>query len=339
MIRYIHPVFPGVAQGVVDEIYAQIKRDFGRVVEPFVLHSPLPTLLAGGWMVCREAELVGTVSRNVKEAVAAAVSMLNRCPYCVDAHTIMLASTGDYAVADAISSSCYWRIGDAKLRSIVDWALATGMPGRGGDGSPPFSPEEAPEIIGTAVFYHYISRLATVLLGATPLPSSRSWLRSPLKHVAGLMFRGAVQRPKNAGESLRFLPDAAGSKEPEWAKANPFVAQAFARFAEAIEEAGESALPSDVRGLVSGFVGKWSGETLGIGNYWVEVETRKLEEASKSAAQLALLAALAPHQIDEEIILRFRRHFAEDYFLLGALAWASFKAAQKIGGWIQPKWI
>lgn len=33
----------------------QIQREFGARVEPFTLHLPLPELLAGSWMACRES--------------------------------------------------------------------------------------------------------------------------------------------------------------------------------------------------------------------------------------------------------------------------------------------
>ncbi len=336
MIKYIHPISTTVAQGDIAEIYAQIKRDFGRVVEPFTLYSPVPKLLAGGWMVCRETEVVGNVSRPVKEAVAATVSMLNRCPYCVDAHTIMLASAGKGAVADAISKARFDRIDDHKMGAIVDWVLATGTPGRNVFVSPPFSPEEAPEIIGTAVYYHFINRLATVLLGETPLPSTRPWLRRLLKWIASLKFRSAVGRSKSAGDSLGFLPVASEVNEPLWAKTNPVVAQAFARFAEAVEEVGKFSLPKDVRDYVSRYVGKWNGETPEVSKRWAEAEARNFfAEDKKSACELALLAALSPHQISREDIVRFQRHFPGDNLLLGSLAWASFTAACRIGTWLQ----
>ena len=53
MIKFIHPVEPSEAKGLVADVYAQIKRDFGRVAEPFMMHSPSPNLLAGAWMACR----------------------------------------------------------------------------------------------------------------------------------------------------------------------------------------------------------------------------------------------------------------------------------------------
>jgi hypothetical protein len=80
MIKYIQPCKPSSATGLTAQVYTQTKRDFGRVAEPFLIHSPVPNLLAAVWMVCRETELVGQVPRNSKEAVAAAVSQLNSAP-------------------------------------------------------------------------------------------------------------------------------------------------------------------------------------------------------------------------------------------------------------------
>jgi hypothetical protein len=78
-VRYVHPVAARAAQGLVGEVYGQVGREFGALVEPFTLHSPSPELLAGAWSACRESLLVGYARREVKEAVAATVSRINRC--------------------------------------------------------------------------------------------------------------------------------------------------------------------------------------------------------------------------------------------------------------------
>lgn len=117
--KYIHPVKANSAEGLVSQVYAQIKRDFGSLVEPFTLHSPSPKLLAGVWMVCRETELAGNVRRDIKEAIAATVSKINQCPYCVDAHTIMLNATGKRNVARLISNENYDQISDSEVRACV----------------------------------------------------------------------------------------------------------------------------------------------------------------------------------------------------------------------------
>lgn len=335
MIKHIHPVNVRSAKGLVALVYSQIKRDFGKVVEPFQLHSQLPKLLAGAWMACRETELIGSVPREIKEAVAATVSKLNSCPYCLDAHTIMLKATGEHATANSISHARYNQIYEIKMRSIVQWVLKASTPNWKGPSLPPFSQSEAPEIIGTVVFYHYINRMVTVLLGKTPLPSNSSWLKNPLKRIASMMFSSAVHRAKIPGESLKFLAPANLPEDLKWAKANPIIAQAFARFAAIINVVGEQTLPLRVRERVSSFVNKWQGEKFGISRSWVENETRGFNEASKSAAQLTLLTSMVPNQVDKSTVLRFKRNFPEDKLLLGALAWGSFTAARKIGTLIQ----
>jgi hypothetical protein len=55
VIKYIQPVSEATAEGLVAEVYSQIKEDFGMLVEPFTLHSPSPQLLAGIWMATRES--------------------------------------------------------------------------------------------------------------------------------------------------------------------------------------------------------------------------------------------------------------------------------------------
>lgn len=335
MIKYIHPVKTGLAQGLVAEIYAQIKRDFGRVVEPFVLHSPLPELLAGAWMACRETELTGIVPRSTKEAVAAAVSTINRCQYCVDAHTIMLDAIGEHIIASSINRSRYSQIADAKVRSIILWALGTNTPQTEVPTLFLSNPQEAPEIIGTAVFYHYINRMATVLLGETPLPSNSPWLKSSLRRIAGSMFARSAHRLVTPGESLKFLPPAELPADLYWAEANPVIAKAFARFSAVVDEVGERNIPLEVRKHVAAFINKWQGEPVGPGKNWIEYETRGFDEAAKSSAQLILLTSVAPWQIGEYDVLGFRKHFPDERLLLSTLVWGSFLAARKIGTWIR----
>jgi AhpD family alkylhydroperoxidase len=317
-------------------VYTQTKRDFGRVAEPFLIHSPVPNLLAAVWMVCRETELVGQVPRNSKEAVAAAVSQLNPCPYCVDAHTRMLLAAGERKTAQAISKAQYKKITDMHTRMLVDWALATTTPR-----SPllrwlPFSRQEAPEIIGTAVFYHYINRMANALLGQSPLPTSIRYLKSPLKTMASSMFATSMNRQKPVGEALELLPKVDLPNDLRWAKSSANIARAYACLAHAVEEAGEAALPAEVRAHVEEELSQWTGKTSELSLAWAEDAISRFDEATESAARLALLTALAPNRIEEKAIVSFRKHFPQDEKLVGALAWASFAAARKIGTWLAP---
>src|SRR5215471_15408013 len=85
-IKYLSPLGRPPAQSLVDQVYRQIKQEFGVIADPFRLHAPVPTLLAGIWSVTREIGTARQVPWPVKEAVAAAVSQSNACPYCVEIH-------------------------------------------------------------------------------------------------------------------------------------------------------------------------------------------------------------------------------------------------------------
>ena len=287
-------------------------------------------------MACRETELVGVVPRTLKEVVAASVSQLNQCSYCVDAHTIMLSAAGEGKIANAIYKARYEDITDEKTFRIIQWALATASPRSELIQWPPFSKQEAPEFIGTAVFYHYVNRMANALLGETPLPLSQGWLRSPLKSIASQTFSNALNRPKTVGDSLDFLPKADLPNDLQWAKPSVNIARAYACFAKTVEEAGEHALPPEVRAYVDEEISEWTGKTSELSLAWNEDAISRFDEATESAARLAILTALAPDRIEAEAISAFRKHFPEDAKLLGALAWASFAVARKIGTWLQP---
>jgi AhpD family alkylhydroperoxidase len=335
VIKYIKPIEDLNSEPLISKIYDQIKRDFGRIVEPFSLHSPFPKLLAGVWMASRETELVGMVPRRYKEAVAATVSSLNRCPYCIDAHTIMLYSTGEKKTANAISRLKFEQISDEKIKQLVNWTLNTLSPESILNHKPPFSKKSAPEIMGIVVFYHYINRIVNVLLNETPLPSNRSWLAGILKIIASRFFSKAINRPKSPGESLKFLPRADLPVEFSWSKGNSNVKEAFASFASVVKEVGNATIDPEVRLVVNEYIKSWRGENPGVSKSWVKLPTKKLTGGKRVSARLALLTALAPYQVDENIVQTFKSHFPEDKKLLGLLSWASFSAAKKIGSWLQ----
>jgi AhpD family alkylhydroperoxidase len=333
-IRYIQPVAKNSTEGLVARVYPQIKKEFGALVEPFTLHSPSPELLAGAWSACRETLLVGSVRREVKEAVAATVSRINQCPYCVDAHTIMLNAISARNSAEAIIHHSDDNIRDAEVRSIVKWAAATRSPGAKVLLSPPFSKKDAPEIIGTALFFHYVNRMVSVLLSDTPLPSNHPLLKGLFKRIAGWFFSKAIHRSKPLGTSLELLPASELPADLAWARRSPNIAGAFARFAAAVNRAGRDFIPEDIRDCVVKQVREWDGKDSRLSRHWVEEVMKGLGEKSKDIGRLVLLTALAPYQVDEGVINAFTTHINGNDRLLGALAWGSFTAARRIGTWL-----
>src|SRR5262249_15446458 len=65
-VKYIAPVRPEAATGLVAAVYEQVARDF-QLLAPITLTSPLPALLAARWTVTRETLIAGAAPRLEKE--------------------------------------------------------------------------------------------------------------------------------------------------------------------------------------------------------------------------------------------------------------------------------
>jgi hypothetical protein len=96
--------------------------------------------------------------------------------------------------------------------------------------APPFSRRQAPEIIGTTMIYHYLNRMIQVFLPESMLPI---FLRGGIigKVVwsqVGRKLAHSRDQAKEAGASLRFLPEADLPAEMSWAAPEPSISRAFA---------------------------------------------------------------------------------------------------------------
>jgi hypothetical protein len=201
--------------------------------------------------------------------------------------------------------------------------------------NPPFSIEEAPEAIGTALVYHYVNRMVHVFLGdnLVPLPSG---FRSIARRIYGATFaRSMVRRGGEPGASLDLLPDAPLPSDLRWAESNPIIAGAWARFAAVVDEAGQRVLPEPVRALLLTRLAQWKGEDPGMSAASVEDTVASLDETHRPAARFVLLVALASYRVDDRSVEAFRAATPGDRDLVEAAAWAALQAARRIGSWLQ----
>ncbi|HEX2164224.1 MAG TPA: carboxymuconolactone decarboxylase family protein [Thermoanaerobaculia bacterium] len=335
MIRYLTPVPAAGAGGRVGEVYRRVRRDFGLLPEPFLLHSPVPDLLAGAWCALRETLLAGVVPRPVKELVAAAVSRANRCPYCVEAHTTMAEAAGLAGAA--------WRLrlgrpalGDERLDAAARWAAATLDPDAPALRQPPFPPEAGPEMRGTVCCFHYVNRLATVFLGPGIFPLPGRWLRAGALAAAARRLRPHARATLPPGESLDLLPDAPPPREAAWAATSPTVAGALGRWVTAVERAGRQALSPAVRERVAGHLATWRGEPPPLGTAWIDAALAGLPGDDHPAARLALLAARAPHRVLPDHVAALRGVRPGDPTLLATVAWGAGQATLRVASWLAP---
>ncbi|MEU5726438.1 carboxymuconolactone decarboxylase family protein [Micromonospora sp. NPDC047738] len=335
-IRYVTPVAPAAAPPPVAALYDQVERDFGVLAPPVVLHSPEPDALAACWAMLRETLVAtGRVDRGVKEAVAAAVSVANRCPYCVEVHGTTLDALAGGPDATAVARDRVDLVTDPEMRRMATWARHSGARESSDRPAPPFGPAQAPEVIGVAVTFHYINRMVNIFLDDSPLPTAAPVaVRSALRRLLRTVMRHTGRTARAAGAARGQLPAAALPPDLGWARGSAPVADAFARAGAAIEAAGARALAPQVRDRVVAEVSRWDGRPLGPSRSWTRAAVADLPAAQRPVARLALLAALASYQVDASVIDDARGAGLDDRGLIAATSWASLTAARRIGAWM-----
>jgi AhpD family alkylhydroperoxidase len=315
--RFTQPPSPKSATGKVADVHEQIAVDFGiHGPATFVVLSSAPGLLAPAWALMRESLIAGVGSRTGKELAALGVSLANRCPFCVDAHTVLLHATGDHALAERLARGEDPR-SDEHTR-VLDWGLTTRTPGA--DLRPyPFPDEHAPAYLGTALAFHFINRIASALLSEQLLPGGVQRFRA-VRSLAGRALGRTVRRGAEPGASLPLL-DTLGPG-PRWATGTP-VGPAYAALREAALAGAELLDPGD-RVLVGHTLREWDG------THPSAVLRGFPNRRERPGARLALLAALAPYRITVEDVAAWHMPWHNDEQLVRLVAYGAFAAVDRI---------
>lgn len=331
-VRHVRPDLHDERTAAAREV---IQRDAGAILPPFLLHLPAPDALSASWAIVSEPTHGPRVDRATKETVAAAVSATNTCPYCVDVHTTTLHGLGGgHAAADIASGGR--AIADPALGAVVAWARATRQPGAAVLERPPFPPEQAPELIGVALAFHYINRMVNIFAAGSPFPLGSPSAKPILRSIASPVLRGLLARTGGRGASLDLLPATGVPDDLTWARGDPIIADAFARAGATFDALGERLVAEPVRQLVVARLGAWRGEEPGLSRAWAERAIDVLPPPRRASARLALLAAFASHQVDGAVLdaVRTRPGTAGDETLVATAAWASFGATRRVGSWL-----
>nr|WSW64818.1 carboxymuconolactone decarboxylase family protein [Streptomyces sp. NBC_00995]WSW71135.1 carboxymuconolactone decarboxylase family protein [Streptomyces sp. NBC_00995] len=336
-VRHVAVVRPGEADGLAGRVYGQVEREFGVLAPPVVLHSAVPEVMAAAWVMLREALIApGVVDRAVREAVAAAVSGVNACPYCVSVHSATLRGLAGGRAARTIAGGRVAQVGDRRLREAALWAEAGARRPRAGEGvHVPFTRGEAAEYAGVAVLFHYLNRMVNTFLEDAPMPAGapRAGL-GVVERVLSHVIRGASGRIGEAGASLDLLPPEPVPADLGWAGPDGTIAQAFARAGGAVERAARQVVAPGVRDLLDRELTAWDGLPRGLGRSWVAAPLAQLAPGDRPAGRLALLVAFASYQIDATVIEACRKDRTDDAGLVVLASWAALSAARTIGGWL-----
>lgn len=325
--RYISPVMPGAAEGLVATVYAQAEKDFGMVAPPLALHSPAPPLLAASWAMIRETLVVaGQAGRAEKELVAAGVSVANTCPFCIAVHTAAVQGVVPGLDAGDVASG---NLPSPLLKEISGWARASGL--RGAVQSPP--PGNFAELAGVAVTFQYLNRMVNIFLPDSPLPpltpkAIGGW-------VMGMIASAMTTTTPVPGASLELLPDAQLPAEFSWAAGDARIAATLAGAAAAVEDAAAKVVTTPVRELVADRLRTWDGQPQGPSRAWADEAVAALDKADRPAGLLALLTAFASYQVGKADVAAFRSTVESgDEAVISLTAWASMAVARTIGSWL-----
>ncbi|MGC4888436.1 carboxymuconolactone decarboxylase family protein [Micromonospora sp. DT227] len=334
-VKYISPVSPTAAAGLVAEVYSQAADEMRVVIPPILAQSPSPAALAAYWMLTRETlTATGRVDRARKEVVAAAVSVANTCPYCVDMHSIGLYDLSCEQTAEAIVADRAGEVPDPGLRAVAGWARVAHRPDEPAVRQPPFAPSDRPELVGVAVTFHYLTRVVNVFLPGFLVPRRFGPnARRRFKHGLSQVLSPLLRETRLSGRALALLHDAPLPADAAWAEGHPAVAAAVARSFAALDAVGARALSPDVRHLVGERLSTWRGEDPGLSREWCERLVAELPEADRAAGRLALLTVFASYQVDEDVVAEFRAREPGDAALVEVVAWASYAAARQVGAW------
>lgn len=337
MYRTIRPINPKAATGLTARVYGQIKDDFAHL-PPLALHSPAPEVFAAMWCMMRETLLAQGVSRANKEVVGAEISRVNRCPICEDIHSQMavLASGGQINIG--LGGASIEEIEDPLIREVIRWSAASNEPDSPMLRRPPFTDREAPQYIGTAVFFHYLNRMVNVFLSNADVSK---WIienpaGGPGLAMGGWLISYLTPRPLEPGKSLMLLDDDGLPSDMTWAENDKILGDAFGRVAKTFETIGKESVPALVRERFLKAVSSWHGKMPQNEMDTLDEVAEGLDERNRAAMRLVFLTGFASCQIDDSVVADFYEYFPDDRTLVGAAGWASFSVARKIGTWL--KW-
>ena len=337
-VKYIPVVEYKRSSGEVRSLYDQMITDF-QITGPLLLHSISPNLMPGAWAIARETFIASNRSpREIKELVASVISKINACPFCIDAHTAMLIGKDRGELANAVFKNTLHEITDSNYRGIIEWSLANRNPTADILRNPPFSKEEAPEIIGTSLVFHYINRMVNIFLNESPLPIPHGFdtIKSRAHSLFGRVFgKNIANREPEPGLSLSFLNSpAAGMVEPAWSINNSYIAKAFSSFEFIIQCIEEESVPAGVCVMLTEFLEKWNGEEMPLDKKWINEAIKGLHEKERIFGELALLCAVAPYRITQNLVDEFFKSESDPVKLLELCSWASYSATRRISSWL-----
>lgn len=330
-MRYVSAVADRKAEGLTKQVYTMIREDFFRNGS-LTSRSRVPQLMAAIWMAGRETMLVeDRVDRTTKDAICAVLSQINDCPYCEDMLVSLVHAGGEHDAAEEIFARNDLQSTDARLRERLEWVRAIATPGNETIPTTPFSRGQMPEVLGTLLAMSDINRFSHVVMADSPVaaPFGVQAGKALQLRLFGTELVPTRRVPLEPGKSIALLPPATLPEDLDWARPNPRVADALARYTATVEREAAAVISPGVREAVSKSLKAWRGEQMPISRSWVEAELVGLTGDDLAIARLAIVLAKSPSQVDETLAEPVLSAKPDEARFVRILAWASFSGSRR----------
>jgi len=333
MRKFFNPVTLREAEGLAKEVLLQSERDFF-INGTITSHAACPILMAGMWVSGREIALTNQhLPAWLKKAMGAALSEVNRCPYCEDMLLSLTHGAKQTNVANSLRKNVMDAIEDELTLKRLQWTKASITRTAEELQNPPFNPKEMPEALGTLIVFNYTNKISDFTLDGSPVPTS---VRTGALKLFGLELQESSALDLEHGASLYMLPEAELPEEFDWAEGNPLVAECLARWNRVVEDEIQYALSQHTQELIREQLATWQGGQAPLSRKWVEEDLQGLQGEERDKARLVLLVAKASYQLDDGIIEQVRQHGVSEANLVRLGAWGAFMGAKTVANWCAP---
>jgi len=333
MRKFFNPSTLLGAEGLTKEVLLQSQRDFF-INGTITSHAACPPLMAGMWVGGREIALTNQhLPAWLKKAMGAALSEVNKCPYCEDFLLSLTHGAKKNNVANSLRKNKMEWIEDERTLKQLQWTKASITRNAEELQDPPFGSKELPEALGTLIVFNYTNKISDFTLNGSPVPSS---LRSGALKLFGMELQESSALDLEHGASLSLLPEAKLPEEFHWVADNPLVADTLSRWNDVIEEEINHALSEDTQQMIRDTLSTWQSGQASLSRRWVEEEVKDLQGEERDKARLVLLIAKASYQVDDGIIEQVTQHGVNEADLVRLGAWGAFMGAKTIANWCAP---
>ena len=330
-MRFVSAVPSRKATGLTKAVFEMIDEDFFRNGS-LTSRSQVPELMAAIWVAGREAMLVeDKVDRTAKDAISALLSQMNDCPYCEDMLISLVHAGGDHDAAGALFDRGDFDATEGDMRESLEWVRAVSTPGETDIPPAPFTAEQLPEVFGTLFGMSDINRYSHVVMEDSPVtaPFGLQKIKEIGLRLFGQELKATRRLALEPGRALPLLPSAPLPEDLAWARPNPRVADALARWTAAVERETRGVVSDKVKRTVAASLETWNGEAMPISRSWVNTEVQGLDGVDRDIASLAIVLAKAPYQVDEKMAEAVLGESRDEERFVRILAWASFTGARR----------